>query len=143
MLHNHRMVIGSTRNFSTVSKPNPISNIRTVRYEVDPKHSLTRCQLEVRRLQATLVWNEFWTKHNAEYNARLADLKARHEQSGEVPSKDMSAFYRDHLNATRANHRDFNKWWIKENFALLFAGARCWVSERLPERKEPGFFGGH
>lgn len=130
--------------FSTATKPDPVSNIRTVRYRVDPRHSLRRCQLEARRLQATVKWNEFWTKHNTEYNNKLELLKATYANLEEIPSEEMSRFYASHLNETRGNHKAFNAWWIKENFALLFGGIECWFHERLPasERNETGFFDG-
>lgn len=132
----------SLRIISTVSKPHPISNIRSVRYQIDPRQSLDRCRLEARRSQATVAWHEFWKNHNSTYNEKLQELKDRH-LDGDIPSDEMSKFYAKHLNDTRQDHRAFNRWWIKENFALLWTGTKCWLHERVPDRKEPGFFGGH
>lgn len=90
-----------------------------------------------------MTWNEFWTAHNSDYNARLAELKETYKGQPEIPSSVMSNFYAQHLQATRHKHKEFNSWWIKENFGLLFAHARCWVLEKIAARQEPGFFGGH
>lgn len=128
--------------FSTITKPDSLSNIRTVRYRIEPGHSLARCQVEVRRLQATIKWNDFWSQHNSEYNTKLQLLKTKYDKQ-EIPSAEMSKFYSDHLESTRANHHSFNKWWIKENFALLLASMRARVVEQTSSKREPGFFGGH
>lgn len=135
--------VNKSQIFSTVGRPDPVSNIRMVRYHVDPKQSLRRCQLEARRLRATAKWHDFWTKHNADYNSKLENLKAKYADCDEIPSAEMSNFYAMHLANTRANHKEFNSWWIRENFYLLFAGARCWVLEKVQSGGQPGFFGGH
>ena len=86
-----------------------------------------------------MKWHEFWSEHNADYNRKLSALKGLHD---EVPTSEMSKFYADHLASTRDKHKEFNRWWIRENFALLYGHARCWCLE-LVRRREPGFFGGH
>jgi len=128
--------------FSTVTLPHKISNVKTIRYNFDPRQSLVRCQVESRRLRATKVWHEFWQQHNTDYTSKLETLKSKHA-AGVMPSNEMSRFYLEHLESTREKHREFNRWWIRENFSLLLAGVRCWFLERVPERSEPGFFGGH
>lgn len=127
---------------STASKPDPISNIRVVRYQVDPRQSLARCRLESRRLAATKLWNEFWTNHNRQYNQKLKTLQESFAEQ-DIPSEQMDIFYANHLAEHRDSHREFNRWWIKENFSLMLASTKCWFSESFRDIREPGFFGGH
>ena len=131
----------SIDSFALVTRPDPISNIRVVRYRVNPSQSLARCQAEARRLRATKRWHEFWTAHNTEYNAKYESLVGRYGHKDEIPSRELNKFYKDHLEAHRERHREFNRWWLRENFTLLWLHMRCWFIEHDPRRRyESGFF---
>lgn len=134
--------------FSSVTRPDILSNIRTVHYTLSASRSLARNQLEARRLRATALCHTFWAEHNADYNGKLQMLQSRHEKEDgtiEIPSEEMSAFYAQHLKSTRAKHKEFNRWWIMENFRLLSGGLKCWIIEQTPKRlrRESGYFSRH
>jgi hypothetical protein len=129
--------------FSRVLPMDPASNIKLVEYTLAPDASPARRKIEARRVRVQKEWIRFWTLHNHDYAQKLEALKARYPPKGDVPSNELTAFFKEHVAATRADHRRFNAWWLSENFGMLAASIRCWFQERIPERKEPGFFGSH
>ena len=93
-------------------------------------------------MAATVRWNEYWSSHNAGYNARLESLQAKHRPSA-IPSTELSEFYKRELADSRERHAEFNRWWLKENFALLLAGVKVRLRiDGVGADSEPGFFGG-
>ncbi|ORY83669.1 hypothetical protein BCR37DRAFT_386705 [Protomyces lactucae-debilis] len=129
--------------FARVSPMDPVSNIKMIHYTLASDASPRRRQIEARRVRAQKEWVRFWTLHNRDYALKLEALKAQYPPKGEVPPDTMTHFYQEHMATTRADHRRFNAWWIGENFGMLAASFKCWFTDRIPERKEPGFFGSH
>lgn len=138
-----------------MSRPDPVSNIRTIRYDISPGQPLARTRLEARRLAATVRWHDYWSAHNEAYDARLQALRDRHAP-GKVPSRELSDFYKQELDGARSRHRQFNSWWMRENFGMLLESIK--VALGLGGRgggggggtggsggnggDDPGFFGG-
>ncbi|BFZ53761.1 Apoptogenic protein 1, mitochondrial [Savitreella phatthalungensis] len=130
----------SRRAFSTVGRPDPVSNIRIVRYDCDPRQPLSKSRLEARRLQATKEWHRYWTRHNTTYESALQELKDKYEP-GSIPSDELSDFYKRQLEQSLPAHKAFNRWWLRENFSMLFESVRIRLGLTRLSRQEPGFFG--
>ncbi|XP_059159881.1 COA8 family protein CBG23705, mitochondrial-like [Physella acuta] len=108
-----------------IGPPDPISNIRPIRFYVHPNETLTEKKFRIRRAEV-LEWNQqFWADHNSrffkekeEYVQSLKELSA--DSNKNVTQEELSPFYKAFLDKNRITHLNYNKEWYRKNITLLW-----------------------
>ncbi|XP_031560959.1 COA8 family protein CBG23705, mitochondrial-like [Actinia tenebrosa] len=100
------------------------SNIRKMIFS--KKSYETRREQELRlQKQALQSWHqEFWTKHNKNFNESkkkfLAERRKNEDESDKQFADDLSVFYKDFLDKNFNLHKDYLWEWYKRNFKLVW-----------------------
>ncbi|KAJ3326113.1 hypothetical protein HDU76_013003 [Blyttiomyces sp. JEL0837] len=105
-----------------VSSPHPVSQIRLVRFTNVPADETTTDRVfRTRRENTQLMHHEFWSKNNRDFQQAKTEFEENVlKTTGKAAtSADLSVFYREYLESSRASHMAYNRKWWKENFSML------------------------
>ncbi|XP_076633688.1 cytochrome c oxidase assembly factor 8 isoform X2 [Colletes latitarsis] len=105
----------------TIGPPDPISNLRPVKFARRKNES--HFEEEYRKAREdTQLWNQnFWTKHNTSFieeRKQFQELLKSHGKTS-FTADDMSVFYKYFLDKNWKSHFDYNIMWYKKNIKLL------------------------
>lgn len=121
-----------------IGPPDPVSNIRPVRFQVHAEETDTE-RIFRQRQKETIEWNHaFWKKHNATFFKEKEDFVETIKQTtGEKASiEELSQFYRKFLNDNRAAHLKYNREWYKKNISLLWPAVQVAVIKMIRRLKQ-------
>ncbi|KAL2917167.1 hypothetical protein HK105_203231 [Polyrhizophydium stewartii] len=111
-----------------VSTPHPVSNIRLLRLDAATASlgSADDVAFLRRRIAAQERHHEFWAANNADFQAQKAAFEQQiAAESGRAASAhELSAFYRQYLERSRARHAAYNRALWRESAAMLAPGVR-------------------
>lgn len=108
-------------NVDSVGPPDPVSNLRPIKYHIPANESLAERQLRLKRIEVA-EWNcQFWTSHNVRFIEEREVYKKRLAEKGvpAVTADQMSEFYKDFLDRNWRTHLTYNFEWYKRNISIV------------------------
>ncbi|KAL8619605.1 hypothetical protein ACOMHN_019661 [Nucella lapillus] len=132
--------VSGTNNW--IGPPDPVSNIRPIRFQVHADETLTEDNFRQRQKEM-IEWNHvFWKKHNSKFFKEKEDFVGAIKQStGEKATpEELSQFYEKFLNDNKEAHLKYNRDWYKKNISLLWPAVQVTVIQmirRLKKGKSP------
>lgn len=108
-------------NVDSVGPPDPVSNLRPVKYHVPKNESLAERRLRLKRIEVA-EWNsQFWTGHNVRFAKERDAYKKRLAERGisAATADQMSEFYKDFLDRNWRTHLTYNFEWYKRNISIV------------------------
>ncbi|KAI8806668.1 hypothetical protein BJ742DRAFT_354878 [Cladochytrium replicatum] len=132
-----------------LATPHPVSNIRVFKVISDPAETqavsfnTTTCRAnfadQIRfsgtslalQWERTQLWHhQYWESNNLELKSQMADFEHNvHTLFGRTPSdEELSQFYREYLEVTRARHAEYNRQLWKQNFSNLLPALNSEIS---------------
>lgn len=108
-------------NVDSVGPPDPVSNLRPIKYHVPKHESPVERELRLKRISVA-EWNRtFWTSHNLKFaKEREAYKKCLAEKGVSAATADqMSEFYKDFLDRNWKTHLTYNFEWYKRNISIV------------------------
>ncbi|ORX43487.1 hypothetical protein DM01DRAFT_328172 [Hesseltinella vesiculosa] len=128
-----------------IGLPDPISNLRPVKYFVRSNESPEEKQWREMQQEADTFNQTFWTNNNVMF----AEAKQAYEDkliaSGqEVTAEALSVFYKDFLDKAYDRQMAYNRAWWKRNVAMLYPGLKAALRDmkyhRLESSRHTGFW---
>lgn len=108
-------------NVDSVGPPDPVSNLRPIKYHIPANESSAERHLRLKRIEVA-EWNhQFWTSHNVRFiKEREAYKKHLAEKGVSAATADqMSEFYKDFLDRNWRTHLTYNFEWYKRNISIV------------------------
>ncbi|KAI9282887.1 hypothetical protein BC943DRAFT_354027 [Umbelopsis sp. AD052] len=120
-----------------IGTPDPISNLRPVKYYVAANETPEETEWRLHRQRVDQFNEDFWSSNNALF----VNAKAEYEESirarGEkVTAEALSVFYKDFLDKAYDRQMAYNKQWWKENIGLLYPGAKAAFRQLMQKKKQ-------
>lgn len=108
-------------NVDSVGPPDPVSNLRPIKYYIPKHESQAERQLRLKRIEVAKWNHEFWTNHNLKFTKeREAYKKCLAEKGIPTATADqMSKFYKDFLDRHWRTHVTYNFEWYKRNISIV------------------------
>ncbi|KAK9765822.1 hypothetical protein K7432_005539 [Basidiobolus ranarum] len=109
-----------------IGNPDPISNIRPVKYYVPANESPEDTEWRLWNERVDKLHQDFWSNNNRKFLKEKEEYVSKIKQEkGSVSAEDLSIFYKSFLNDSYSRHLNYNKTWIKENFKMLLPGLKA------------------
>ncbi|CAO3695395.1 unnamed protein product [Rhizopus stolonifer] len=109
-----------------IGTPNPISNLRPVKYYVSPEETKEEREWRESCQRVDEFNQKFWHDNNLLFVKAKSDYEEQLKNSGkEVTAEAMSVFYKDFLNKAYDRQMEYNKAWWKMNIAQLYPGLKA------------------
>ncbi|KAI8812899.1 hypothetical protein BJ742DRAFT_792195 [Cladochytrium replicatum] len=113
-----------------VATPHPVSNIRVVKIVSDPGETKAERDWRMQWERSQLWHHQYWEANNLEFQSQKTEFEQNVQTLfGRLPSdEELSQFYREYLEATRARHAEYNGQLWKQNFANLLPALKAEIS---------------
>jgi len=108
-------------NVDLVGPPDPVSNLRPIKYHIPKHESLVERQLRLKRIEVAKWNHEFWTSHNLRFIKERETYKKCLAKKGisTATADQMSEFYKDFLDKNWKTHLIYNFEWYKKNISIV------------------------
>ncbi|KAI8075245.1 hypothetical protein BC940DRAFT_287835 [Gongronella butleri] len=128
-----------------IGLPDPVSNLRPVKYYVRPNETDEEQRWREHQQQVDAFNQTFWTNNNTMFSQAKKDYEAQLIASGqEVTPEALSIFYKDFLDKAYDRQMAYNKAWWKHNLAMLYPGLKAALRNmkqlRLESSRQTGFW---
>ncbi|ORX92159.1 hypothetical protein K493DRAFT_338958 [Basidiobolus meristosporus CBS 931.73] len=121
-----RKIVAELPEKNLIGNPDPLSNIRPVRYYIPPNESAEDKEWRQWNERVNKLHQDFWSNNNYKFLKEKEEYIAKiKKEKGTVSAEDLSMFYKSFLNEAYGRHLDYNKTWIKENFRMLLPGLKA------------------
>ncbi|CAM0135815.1 hypothetical protein VKS41_001749 [Umbelopsis sp. WA50703] len=119
-----------------IGTPDPVSNLRPVRYFVSVDETPEDKEWRLHRQRVDDFNESFWSANNALFVNAQADFEDEVRARGEkVTAEALSVFYKDFLDKAYERQMAYNKQWWKENIGMLYPGAKAAIRQLTRKRK--------
>ncbi|KAI8997792.1 hypothetical protein BDB01DRAFT_772441 [Pilobolus umbonatus] len=109
-----------------IGTPNPISNLRPVKYYIPPNETLEEREWRESCQRIDAFNEEFWHNNNTLFIKAKAEYQEQLQAKGEeITAEAMSVFYKDFLNKAYNRQMEYNRTWWKMNIAQLYPGIKA------------------
>ncbi|KAG1449984.1 hypothetical protein G6F46_010712 [Rhizopus delemar] len=109
-----------------IGTPDPISNLRPVKYYVLPNETKEEKEWRESCERVDEFNHKFWYENNSMFIKAKADYEEELKMNGkEVTAEAMSMFYKDFLNKAYDRQMEYNRNWWKMNLSQLYPGFKA------------------
>ncbi|RUP45250.1 hypothetical protein BC936DRAFT_148425 [Jimgerdemannia flammicorona] len=121
-----------------VSTPDPVSNLRAVKYFIPENESQEEREWRLMRERVDKFNSDFWTENNAKFIREKAAFEDEVTSRGEqVTPETLSVFYKDFLDKAYPRQMAYNRQWWRDNLAMLYPGLKASVRGVMVARRRP------
>ncbi|KAI8148758.1 hypothetical protein BJV82DRAFT_589516 [Fennellomyces sp. T-0311] len=109
-----------------IGTPDPVSNLRPVRYHVAANESDADREWRQIRERVDEFNQSFWETNNTMFIKAKAEYEDSLKQKGEqVTPEALSVFYKDFLDKAYERQMEYNREWWKLNVGMLYPGMKA------------------
>ncbi|KAG2227358.1 hypothetical protein INT45_004313 [Circinella minor] len=116
-----------------IGTPDPVSNLRPVRYYVFQKESNAEKEWREIKEKVDKFNQNFWYNNNKMFINAKAEYEDILKQNGEtVTPEALSIFYKDFLDQSYERQMNYNREWWKLNIGMLYPGMKAairWITQ--------------
>ncbi|KAI9594844.1 hypothetical protein BDF19DRAFT_98393 [Syncephalis fuscata] len=122
-----------------IGSPDLVSGIRPVKYHIPANETDTERQWREQRERVDQGHHNFWYNNNKQFKAKQQQfIQQFTKDNGVAPTdEEMTTFYRQFLLDNKAQHRQYQQWWLRENVALLVSELRQYLQRSGIMAKPP------
>ncbi|KAI8079790.1 uncharacterized protein BX664DRAFT_341456 [Halteromyces radiatus] len=128
-----------------IGTPDPISNLRPVKYFISPTESTEEKEWRLLQQKVDDFNQTFWTNNNTMFSKAKEEYEQQLLANGqEVTAEALSVFYKDFLDKAYDRQMEYNKAWWKMNISMLYPGFKATIRNikklRVETTRETGFW---